>query len=88
MPKKKTPKKPLVLPDDSSGTASPHEPIADDPAEQKVDEEHDSEQDFSFGNMSEHEANILVDRVENLYEKQFGILPDGQGYSRNTSSDC
>jgi len=62
-----------VLPDDSSGTASPHGPIAD---EQKGAEEHDSE--FSFESMHEHEANILLDRVENLYEKQHGLLPGDQ----------
>ena len=70
---KKTPKKPSVLPDDSSGTASPHGPIAD---EQKGAEEHDSE--FSFESMHEHEANILLDGVKNVYERQQGLLPDGQ----------
>ena len=71
--KKKTPKKTPVLPDDSSGNASPLEPIAD---EQKGDKEHDSE--VSFESMNEYEANILLDRVENLYEKQHGLLPGDQ----------
>ena len=52
---------------------SPSEPIAD---EQKGDEEQESE--VSFGSMNEHEANILLGRVGNLYERQHGLLPDGQ----------
>ena len=64
-----------MLRDDSSGNASPSEPIAS-ADEQKGDEEQESE--VSFGSMNEHEANIFLDRVENMYEKQRGLLPDGK----------
>ena len=53
-----------MLLDAVSGTAPPHKlDLAVGPAEQKGAEEHNSEQDFSFGStcMPEHEAIILVD---------------------------
>ena len=77
MPKKKTPKKPSELPDDSSGNASPSAPDAG-ADESKGEEEQESE--VSFGSINEHEANEFLNRVETMYEKQHGPLPDGESH--------
>jgi len=77
MPKKKTPKKPAEQPDDSSGNASPRPPDAFF-YESKGEEEQESE--VSFGSINEHEANEFLNRIETMYEKQHGPLPDGASY--------
>ena len=37
-----------------------------------------SDREISFGSMNEAEANMFVGSVENMHEKQQGLLPDGK----------
>ena len=61
------------------------DPAAAEPALQQSGQDDDeqgsgsgSDREVSFGIMNEHDANVFLDSVENMYEKQQGLLPDGK----------
>ena len=90
MPKKspkKTPKKSSGSPEIASGDAPPvkADPAAAAEPAQQTGQDGDeqgsssgSDQELLFGSKHEAEANTLVDRVEHMYEQQFGQLPNDQ----------